>query len=226
MTQEWQAGHVAVVAEEVRAARHRRRLSTQKLADACAQLGVPIDRSVLANLEHGRRSFVTVAELSVLALVLHVPPVALIFPLGRSETVEIVPGLTVPAVEALRWFVGDRPVDGIAWEDPAFVPRFLMHGNLVETVDHQDGMARAFREEAHDKRQAGREEAAAGLENDADAAHYRAERSWRNLVDLRTVMRERDLTPPALPAGLAEREAIDASADRPSHYRANVMRQL
>ena len=57
-------------------------MSVQKLADVTDELGMPIPRSVLANLESGRRETVTVAEVLVLAAALDVAPIDLICPSG------------------------------------------------------------------------------------------------------------------------------------------------
>ncbi|MFD0393285.1 helix-turn-helix domain-containing protein [Streptomyces nogalater] len=68
----WSERLALSVAQEVR--RHRQRLgvSAQQLSERCAELGMPIQRSVLANMESGRRSTVTVAEVLILAAALDV----------------------------------------------------------------------------------------------------------------------------------------------------------
>lgn len=128
MTQpDWSARLVAVVAGEVRRYRNERGLSAQQLSDACSNLGMPIPRSVLANLESGRRTTLTVPELLILAKALGVPPLLLVFPVGRRELTEALPGREVPTWEAARWFTGEEP----------FPTR---HGDewLVSTQDHAD----------------------------------------------------------------------------------------
>lgn len=84
-------------------------MSAQQLADATERAGHGIPRSVLANLESGRRETVTVPELVTLARVLHVWPIELVFPLGRAETVELLPGKQVPTWSAVKWFTGEGP---------------------------------------------------------------------------------------------------------------------
>lgn len=66
-------------------------MSAQDLADETERLGHPIGRSVLANLENGRRPTLSVAELIVLAKALRVPPLLLLFPVGHVEEVELPP---------------------------------------------------------------------------------------------------------------------------------------
>lgn len=110
MTQEaeadWSTRLAQSIAGEVRRYRQARGLSAQQLADRCASLGMPIQRSVLANLESGRRTTVTVAEVLVLAKALGVPPGALIFPVGTQPVVEILPDGYVEPLSAVNWLSG------------------------------------------------------------------------------------------------------------------------
>ncbi len=138
MTQpEWSAELVEVVAGEVRRHRQHRGMSAQELSDACAELGYPIPRSVLANLENGRRNSVGIAELLVLGAALGVPPVALLFPVGRAETVPVLPDRAVPTWEALAWFTSEEipetpyaPGRHVTTPDPA-VPLYREHARLL-----------------------------------------------------------------------------------------------
>lgn len=107
MTQDsWAQGLTQVVAEQVRRYRQSAGLSTQKLSDRCAEIGYPIPRSVLANLETGRRPMVSLAELFVLGSALNVSPVLLMLPIGQAPDVEVLPGLRLPVDEALEWLTG------------------------------------------------------------------------------------------------------------------------
>lgn len=83
-------------------------MSAQELADRCAALGHPIQRSVIANLESGRRTTVTVAELIIFGAALEVPPAYLVFPAGYEPEVEMIPGLVRETYEAAAWFMGDQ----------------------------------------------------------------------------------------------------------------------
>lgn len=108
MTQDdWTSRLVGVIAQEVRRYRQAQKLSAQQLADRTAEIGMPINRSVLANLESGRRDTVSVAELFVLAAALRVPPLLLTFPAGRVETVEAIPGVEITPWDALFWGSGE-----------------------------------------------------------------------------------------------------------------------
>jgi transcriptional regulator with XRE-family HTH domain len=102
----WPDRFVRTVAGEVRRYRKQARMSAQQLSDRCEALGLPIKRSVLANLESGRRTTISVPELLILAEALGVVPMLLLFPLGREETVEVLPGRQVDPWDAVRWFDG------------------------------------------------------------------------------------------------------------------------
>jgi transcriptional regulator with XRE-family HTH domain len=95
-----------MVAGEIRRYRRYRKLTAQQLADRCAALGLPLNRSVIASLESGRRPVVTLAELLVLAAALEVTPLALAIPLGRRETMEILPGVELSTWHAAEWWQG------------------------------------------------------------------------------------------------------------------------
>lgn len=68
----------AQVAANVRILRKRHRLSATAVADRTGELGFPVPRSVIANLETGRRDHVSVDELVVLAKVFEIDPVVLL----------------------------------------------------------------------------------------------------------------------------------------------------
>ena len=94
---DWSAKLTRTVAGQVRRYRDARGMSAQQLADACEKLGYPIPRSVIANLESGRRESVSLSELLVLAAALHVSPPALVIPVDTTADVEILPGKSLPA---------------------------------------------------------------------------------------------------------------------------------
>ena len=103
-----------------------RRMSAQALADRCAELGLPIGRVAITKLENGIREKVSVAELLVLAAALEVPPVLLIFPVGREKAVEVLPARPLDPWHATLWLSGDarlaRIRPGRAWSRPATSP--------------------------------------------------------------------------------------------------------
>lgn len=110
---EWSRALVGGIAEAVRFHRKRRRMSAQQLADECERLGYPMPRSVLTNLENGRRETVSIAELLVLSAALRVPPVLLLFPLGRVAATEALPDMRTSTWGAVQWVMGDRELPNV-----------------------------------------------------------------------------------------------------------------
>jgi transcriptional regulator with XRE-family HTH domain len=125
-------------------------MSAQQLADRTVELGMPIPRSVLANLESGRRETVSAAEIVVLAAALNVAPVELLSPVGFDKQIEMLPGRMIDPLRALGWVCGElkfeaagpvttlrRPVAG---EESAI---YLMgyHGELIDRLHAQEAEA-------------------------------------------------------------------------------------
>jgi len=100
-----------IVARRVAALRARRGLSAQKLADRCADYGMPdLNRSVITNLENNRRQTVTIDELLTLALALGVAPLHLLIPTNDDARVAITPNSDVDAANARQWVIGEQPL--------------------------------------------------------------------------------------------------------------------
>ncbi|MFJ9020767.1 helix-turn-helix domain-containing protein [Streptomyces sp. NPDC102259] len=109
MTQQgWPERLAAQVAVELRRHRARRGYSAQQLADECAKLGMPIQRSVIANFENGRRANVSVAELLVFAAALRISPLELAFPVGYERLAEGLPGRSDETYNWAAWFSGEE----------------------------------------------------------------------------------------------------------------------
>ncbi|MFD4975614.1 helix-turn-helix domain-containing protein [Streptomyces sp. NPDC058424] len=158
MTQEdWSMRLGRCIAAEVKRYRHIRGMSAQQLSDACAALGHPIARSVIANFESGRRPTISVAEVLVFARALGVPPVLLLYPLGRVEDVEVLPGNTQRTSAGLDWFTGRS----------AFPGRYIGFG----AVDEVSGLS-----EWYEDREAGWEAGAAPIR--LYQSHHGAVRGW------------------------------------------------
>lgn len=101
----------------VRRRRDELKMSAQGLSDACAELGNPIARNSISNLENGRRSEVGIAELIVIAEALDMPPVELLFGASlMTGDAEYLPGKSTTGWEALRRFTGE--VSDTARPDP------------------------------------------------------------------------------------------------------------
>ncbi len=155
----------------------------QQLEDRTAELGMRIPRSVLANLESGRRETVSVAEALVLAAALDVAPIELICPVGFDKQTEMLPGRDVDALDAMRWFTGERVLDivdvGAILSEPAgFAERsstYLVkqHDQLINVLREQEAdAAKAIADAADDRTRA--------------AASYR----MNSLAELRRFIRE------------------------------------
>jgi transcriptional regulator with XRE-family HTH domain len=110
VTQKPLAAH-RVIATRVKELRKRRGWSAQRLGEEMAAVGVPWDRSIVANFENGRRSYVTVEELLALAYVLSVAPVHLVVPLEDSTPYAPVPSLQFTTAGVVRaWIRGQRTI--------------------------------------------------------------------------------------------------------------------
>jgi transcriptional regulator with XRE-family HTH domain len=133
----WQEQITRSIAWQIRRHRLHRKLSAQKLADRCEQLGFAIPRSVIANLENGYREAVSVAELLVLAQALEVPPVLLVAPLDSQKTMELLPGRCGSTAAAVLWLTGQgdlRESPGrfdVLWNDDGLIPIFLEYERQV-----------------------------------------------------------------------------------------------
>lgn len=143
--QDWATRLAQTIASEVRRHRKRRGLSAQGLADACSELGYPIARSVLANLENGRREAVTFAELLVLGRALGVPPLLLAFPVGARVQIEATPDEPRDTLAVVRWASGEAPFprESPAWR-PEDVTEWLSGSRGLEAYRRQDKLVEAW----------------------------------------------------------------------------------
>ncbi len=108
MTQpSWAEDTTRRIAAAVKAVRGKR--STQWLADRTAELGHPISRTAISNLEVGRKRAVDVPELIVLARALGVPPLLLLYPAMSAGEVEVLPGHRTSSWAAAQWVAGRAP---------------------------------------------------------------------------------------------------------------------
>lgn len=186
--QDWPARVAAQVGERIAYFRasatdaRGRKLTAQALADRCADLGLPLGRPTIAKLEKGLRQSITVAEVAVLAKALNVSPADLIFPLGKSATVEVLPGQHSGTWDAVQWFSG-----------------FAHQPGLTPTEDYE-GVVHLY--QVH---QVIMDDWRTGKAQEAERLATR----WLQAV--RTEMRRRDLLPPELPPELAYVDNGDAS---------------
>jgi len=130
---EWSVRVTRGIGQRVAYYRKRADLTASMLSARCGELGLPIDRNVIAKLENGHRNSVTVDEVYVLAAALGVAPVMLLFGTGTEETAEVMPGRNVSSFRAARWFCdeGPLPLPGSEWH-PGALALYRYHGRHVE----------------------------------------------------------------------------------------------
>ncbi|MEV0006406.1 helix-turn-helix transcriptional regulator [Micromonospora sp. NPDC050980] len=107
----WSKSVTKVIASQVKYWRDKRSMSANDLARRTAELGSEVPRSVIANLETGRRESISVDELLILGAALDVPPLLLLTPVGRINTMRILPGLDAPPWLSRGWIIGARLID-------------------------------------------------------------------------------------------------------------------
>jgi hypothetical protein len=198
-------------------------MSVQNLADLTAELGMEIPRSVLANLEGGRRDTISVAEVLVLAAALNVSPLELIFPVGFDEQMEILPGRIVDPLAAMRWFTGERKLDIVDVGTILSRPDTTAEQSSPYLVRSHDELIGHLRTQEANASRAVADATAKGADEGARAtASY-----WmRNVADfrefirealrnLRAEMRVRGMLLPDLPPDLEVEEKPNAATGDP-----------
>lgn len=94
------------IGEAVAARRVALGLTAQRLAERCRDLGAPIHRTTITKIENGRPRF-DLGELVVLAAALDTSPLALMYGSQLADgEIEVLPGLSESAAEALLWHSG------------------------------------------------------------------------------------------------------------------------
>ncbi|MDJ0004797.1 helix-turn-helix transcriptional regulator [Rhodococcus fascians] len=200
MTQSWAEQIVARVAGEVRRLRGKDHsaLSAAKLADRTEEIGYGISRSVVADLETGRKKSIDVPELLVLAAALGVSPAQLVFPDLPKGKVEVLPGLDQESHDALRWFSGEaglmKPSNG--WTDPETQqPVEMWAREQFDPKNDRVGITREWLQALHSMRRA-RVQLRNGLSKKESAEHIetmqmayedarqRSEELFRKMTDL------------------------------------------
>ena len=200
---QWPTAFTGRIAQRLRDARKAAGLTMAEVAQGCADRGLPeFTEHSMKNLESGRKTSITVADFVVLADVLGVPPVTLLFPLGSSATVEVLPGREVSTWDAVAWFTGETPLNEPAPEGTArdVLDVFRHHGDLVAAAMSSYALARERRRAASTTLDRTRRST---LLQRAEGYEEHAFEDCQELRAFRGRMRERDLAPPALPDELA-----------------------
>ncbi|WP_372483545.1 helix-turn-helix domain-containing protein [Streptomyces aculeolatus] len=198
---EWADRVKATVAGEVRRRRKAMGWSAQDLADRIAQLGHPIPRNVIANMESGRRATLPLVDVLVLAAALETYPLCLIFPVGYVERVQELPlQELVPTWEALQRFTGEEEV---STHDFGLVPDFDYHASLVRDALASAEESDSFRFTARTATSRAQREKAERKHNDCEDRLIAAKSQLRSL---RHEIRESGAVPPSLPHALQDVE--------------------
>ena len=196
---EWVDQVMATVAAEVRRRRKELRMSAQDLADRCAEVGHPIPRNVIANMESGRRATLPLVDVLVLAEALRTYPVCLLYPVGYVDRVQRLPlQHDEPTWDAMSWFTGDSEAFGL---EDGMLRSFRAH------IRHERAALAALEREKYERwkaetapNQAIRQEA----EGDRAGYAQRAQDAKYRLRSARAFIREDGGTPPDLPPQLAD----------------------
>ncbi|MFD5037746.1 helix-turn-helix domain-containing protein [Streptomyces sp. NPDC058377] len=205
---EWVDQVMSTVAGEVRRRRKKLGWSAQDLADRCAEIGHPIPRNVIANMESGRRSNLPLVDVMVLAEALNTPPICLLYPVGYVEEVQRLPlQHPVTVLGALRRFTGEETDLGA---DDDMLRYFRAHHAAQEQMrraQQDEEHARYLAKTAHNAN--GKAEA---LRAQAQAA-VAAEKANRRLHRVRAFIEEEGVTPPHLWPDVIS--AIESTATEP-----------
>lgn len=129
---EWAASWAKSAGAGIQKARKARKMTVQRLSERCTELGYPIPRSTLTNLELGRKEALVVQELVVIAEALRIPPVELLFPGLVTGQTEFLPGQTTMTWHALRHFTGETPFPGVT----AMTDQPEYHLSLMRQLDY------------------------------------------------------------------------------------------
>jgi transcriptional regulator with XRE-family HTH domain len=215
----WAAAFTARTAHAVREARKAAGLTMSQAAQLCADRGLAdFTEHSLKNLELGRKSSLAIADLVVLADVLGVPPVLLLYPLGASPSVEVLPGRETSTWDALAWFTGEAPLGEPAAAGTArnTLDRFRQHSDLVAAATASYALARDRRRTASTTLDRTRR---ATLIQRAEGYEEHAFEDAQELRTYRELMRRRGLTPPALPEELAfvDHDQAETGDGAPDH---------
>ncbi len=154
--------------------------TVQWLSDRTAELGHRVGRSRISDLERGDRGGVLdIAELVVLARALGVPPLQLLFPIGREAMTEVLPGAVVPTWASAKWFTNEG----------AF-PQAMRDGGWTASTEDIDawkaGVPLRFRELDRMYKQwgAARGEVQKARDEAVEATTPEARKSARNVLEL------------------------------------------
>lgn len=167
--------------------RRERNLTFTEISAALEEVGRPIPILGLRRIEAGERR-IDVDDIEALAHVLGVVPLALIYPIGTEEEVELLPHVRARPWEAAKWFTGEGGRPGaVETQLPAAAP--IVSGGPISASTYVLDLHRR-----HDQ--------FVTAWRDATKDTGARERAERDLVKLRADMATLGIATPPLPAGL------------------------
>lgn len=186
------------VAANLRVLRKQRGMSLAEVSEQLEQLGAPLSLNAVSKIELGNRG-VDLDEVTALARALRVPPLLLIFPIGRERWTEVLPGAIVGTWRGAQWFTGEavypryRPpstqafwdgTDFADWRDTA--PKYFReHDSIIGSWN------RAYSEASRAREQAAGEDL-----DDAERQGWQhlADSSQRHVAEVETILRRHRAT--------------------------------
>jgi transcriptional regulator with XRE-family HTH domain len=115
-----------IAAANVKRLRQDVRLSQAEFAERVAALGVDMNRSIVANIEGGRRESLTLEEVAAFAVVLNVSPTNLMLPTDDTAPVAVTPEITDTAHFVRSWIYGRSRLPSVG-HDVGMEHLFLRH---------------------------------------------------------------------------------------------------
>jgi transcriptional regulator with XRE-family HTH domain len=194
---EWSVRVAHGIGKRVAYYRSKADLTASMVSARCGELGLPLDRNVIAKIERGHRNSVTVDEVCVLAAALNVAPLQLLFGVGTEDEAEPLPGEVREPFRAAQWFTGERPfpgkddgayLDGIAddWGYASGSPLWLYRSHSAAEAGEREALRRAagMEAQASGPRSEGFAAAAAALREQAGSSRAAAENARRRASEL------------------------------------------
>jgi transcriptional regulator with XRE-family HTH domain len=225
-----------LIGERIKQLRNKRGWSAQRLGEEMARVGIPWNRSIVVNIEQGRRSYITVEELVALGRVLGVPPMLLAFPFDQARDLQVLPNVSVRAWDAAQWFAGRAPFPH--WQerdamgeviaevgDASDLEAFEQGAVAVELWDLHARQLAEWRAKEHAaemaRRRAARDPDDTDAQQDALRARRTAEAIVNNLWEIRRRMRQHGILSPELPEVLQHVDTDKTPLHRAieDHYR-------
>ena len=119
-------GPTAVIVRQMRELRAARGWSAQRLANEVSAAGLSWDRSIVANLESGRRRTLSVEEWLVVSRVLGIAPLHLLVPVNDAD-MQVTPQDHITAHQARQWIRGGDPLDPVDDEHREQIQAWVRH---------------------------------------------------------------------------------------------------